>query len=161
ESFGITGLRHDIVIADRAKVSDPSDLNSLDAEFVTNVVVQTTDGLTVKTSYFHYKHAQNTVETTEADEFEGRNFAGRSTGALIETEEEKAHLLKDVEVTIKPKDDLPAPVPGQSSPPVAAAPQESQEDRAARKAKKRARRLERKKAEAALAEDGSGASPKK
>ena len=66
ESYGSAGERHDVVTCDRAKVSDPADLSKLDAEFISNVVVQTSDGLTLKTSYLHYDQTKNTVDTKVA-----------------------------------------------------------------------------------------------
>src|SRR5687767_13449840 len=36
ESYGAATARRDVVTADRAKVSDPSDLTKLDAEFISN-----------------------------------------------------------------------------------------------------------------------------
>src|SRR5882672_8818668 len=104
ESYGSAGDRHDVVTCDQAKVSDPADLAKLDAEFIANVVVQTSEGLTLKTSYLHYDQTKNTVDTKEPVEFEGRNYAGRATGLLIEATDERAHLLKDVNVIIKAQD---------------------------------------------------------
>src|SRR5438045_223421 len=46
EAYGTNGDRHDVVTADQAKVSDPADLAKLDAEFISNVIVQTSEGLT-------------------------------------------------------------------------------------------------------------------
>src|ERR1044071_5393006 len=63
ESFGTDANRHDVVTSDRAAVSNTSDLTKLDAEFMSNVVVQTSDGLTVKTEYMRYRSEQNTIET--------------------------------------------------------------------------------------------------
>src|SRR5262245_2577163 len=103
ESYGSAGDRHDIVTCDRAKVSDPSDLSKLDAEFISNVVVQTSEGLTLKTNYVHYDQTKNTVDTKEPVAFEGRNYSGTATGMIIEAAEEKAMLLQDVDVTIKPE----------------------------------------------------------
>src|SRR5689334_6851695 len=80
ESYGASDERHDVVTADRAKVSDPSDLSKLDAEFISNVIVKTSDGLTVKTAYLHYDQTKSTVDTKELVEFEGRNYSGRATG---------------------------------------------------------------------------------
>jgi lipopolysaccharide export system protein LptA len=148
EAFGTSGDRHDLVTSDRAKVSDPADLSKLDAEFESNVVVQTSEGLTLKTSYLHYDQAKNTVDTKELVEFEGRNYAGRATGLLIEVSDERAHLLKDVDVTIKPKDVSENTTKQQEKDDHAnqgarasvGGPRESPEERAARKARKRARK---------------------
>src|SRR5215471_8899071 len=107
ESYGSTGKRHDVVTCDRAKVSDPSDLAKLDAEFISNVVVQTSDGLTVKTSYLHYDQTTNKVDTKELVEFAGRNYEGRATGVILDATAETANLLKDVDVTIKPESQSP------------------------------------------------------
>jgi lipopolysaccharide export system protein LptA len=142
ESYGADGSRNDVVTADRAKVSNPSDLNRLDAEFLSNVVVQIADSLTVKTSYLHYDHIKNRVETNELVEFEGASLSGRSTGAVIETIDERARLLKDVDVTIKPRplkdykpaDEISAGRIRQDKR------NETPEERAARKARKRARK---------------------
>ncbi|HVG19557.1 MAG TPA: LPS export ABC transporter periplasmic protein LptC [Blastocatellia bacterium] len=157
ESFGIDGTRHDVITSGSAKITDPSNLNKLDAEFISNVVVQTTDGLTVKTSYLHYDHLKNTVDTDKLVEFEGRNFAGRVTGLMIEAGDERAHLLKDVDVTIKPDGEAK----GGQSPTGAAARgdkrrDETPEEKAARKARKRARKLERQRASETLARSGAG-----
>jgi lipopolysaccharide export system protein LptA len=138
EAYGTTGDRHDVVTSDQAKVSDPADLSKLDAEFISNVVVHTSEGLTLKTSYLHYDQAKNTADTKELVEFEGRNYAGHATGLLVEATDERAHLLKDVDVTIKPQDGpTQAAKADQAS---NGARQETPEERAARKARKRARK---------------------
>jgi lipopolysaccharide export system protein LptA len=153
ESFGTDGTRHDTVTSDSAKITDPSNLNKLDAEFISNVVVETTDGLTVKTSYLHYDHVKNTVDTDKLVEFEGRSFAGRTIGMLIEATDERAHLLKDVDVTIKPE----AEEKGEKTVSYKRVAQkdarlrETPEEKAARKARKRARKLKRQRDRAALA----------
>jgi LPS export ABC transporter protein LptC/lipopolysaccharide transport protein LptA len=154
ESFGADGTRHDVVTSDSAKITDPSNLNRLDAEFISNVVVQTTDGLTVKSAYLHYDHVKNTVDTDKLVEFEGRNFAGRTTGMLIEATDERAHLLKDVDVTIKADGEAKGKQLSSDST-VAKNDKrrgETPEEKAARKARKRARKLERKRASGALAQ---------
>jgi LPS export ABC transporter protein LptC/lipopolysaccharide transport protein LptA len=153
ESFGTDGTRHDTVTSDSAKITDPSNLNKLDAEFISNVVVETTDGLVVKTSYLHYDHVKNTVDTDKLVEFEGRNFAGRTTGMLIEATDERAHLLKDVDVTIKPETEARGE---KASSDKRAARKDSRlhetpEEKAARKARKRARKLKRQRDREALA----------
>jgi LPS export ABC transporter protein LptC/lipopolysaccharide transport protein LptA len=101
ESFGTNGDRHDVVTADRADVSNPADLDKLDAEFISNVVVKTMDGLTVKSDYFKWRQNTNTVETDKLVEFEGRNFSGKALGLYLEAESERAHLLHAVDVTIQ------------------------------------------------------------
>ncbi len=144
ESSGAEGEQKDIVTADRAHVSDPSDLNKLDVEFISNVVVETANGLKIKTSYLHYDQAKNIIDTKEPVEFEGETFAGRSTGAIVEATDERVHLLKDVDVTIKPE----AGADGDKSPASDKADRKksnkASEDKAARKARKRARRAARK-----------------
>lgn len=164
ESFGIDGTRHDMITSDSAKITDPSNLNKLDAEFISNVVVQTTDGLTVKTSYIHYDHLKNTVDSDKLVEFEGRNFAGRSLGLLVEATDERAHLLKDVDVTIKADSEakdkrLPGEATGEHNDKRAHSDKrrdETPEEKAARKARKRARKLERKRSSEALAQSNVG-----
>jgi lipopolysaccharide export system protein LptA len=146
ESFGASIDRHDVVTADRAKVSDPSDLSRLDAEFTSNVVAHTSEGLTLKTSYLHYDQAKNTVDTKEVVEFEGRNYAGRATGMLIEANEERANLLKDVDVTIKPENE-PRPGVKSNEVPNSGRRNETPEETAARKARKRARKEARRSAD--------------
>src|ERR1041384_1869025 len=136
EAYGNSSDRHDVVTADQAKVSDPADLSKLDAEFISNVVVQTSEGLTLKTSYLHYDQAKNTVDTKELVEFEGRNYSGHATGLLVEATEERAHLLKDVDVTIKPEDG--AKQQAKAGRAADSSEQETPEERAARKARKRA-----------------------
>lgn len=157
ESFGTDGTRHDVITSDSAKITDPSNLNRLDAEFISNVIVQTTDGLTVKSAYLHYDHVKNTIDTDKLVEFEGRNFAGRTTGLLVEAADERAHLLKDVDVTIKTdggtkgkqlsNDSTAARSDKRSG--------ETPEEKAARKARKRARKLERKRASESLAQSNA------
>ncbi|HLF83728.1 MAG TPA: LPS export ABC transporter periplasmic protein LptC [Blastocatellia bacterium] len=152
ESYGSAGERHDVVTCDRAKVSDPADLSKLDAEFISNVVVQTSEGLTLKTSYLHYDQAKNTVDTKEPVEFEGRNYAGRATGMIIEAPTERASLLKDVDVTIKPESEA---VRVAKATDIATAGQqrdETPEERIARKARKRARKQQRRRAAESLAQ---------
>lgn len=126
EAHGAANARRDVVTADRARVSDPSDLARLDAEFSSNVVVQTSDGLTVKTDYVHYAHHEQLAETKELVTFEGDSFSGRATGLRLEVASERVHLLSNVEALIKPR--------GVAS---------ADSDKAARKARKRARRLKR------------------
>src|SRR5947207_213469 len=169
ESYGSAGDRHDVVTCDQAKVSDPADLAKLDAEFISNVVVQTSEGLTLKTSYLHYDQAKNTVDTKEPVEFEGRNYAGRATGLLVEATDERAHLLKDVDVTIKPQDVTKQQA--KAEPPSGGNKQETPEERDARKARKRARKEARRReaeqlaqtqpAAEALKQRGSKAGPAK
>jgi lipopolysaccharide export system protein LptA len=148
ESYGSKGDRRDAVTADRAKVSDPSDLAKLDAEFISNVVVQTSEGLTLKTSYLHYDQIKNTVDTKEAVEFEGRNYAGRAVGLIIEANDERARLLKDVDVTIKPEGQERRDQKANEASPAGRGREESAEEKAARKARKRARKEARRAAEA-------------
>ncbi|HKQ08287.1 MAG TPA: LPS export ABC transporter periplasmic protein LptC [Blastocatellia bacterium] len=148
ESFGADGNRHDFVTSERANVSDTSDLNKLIGEFISNVVVRTSDGLTVKTDYMRYDSVKNTVETDKPVAFEGRNYTGTCTGALIEATEERAHLLADVDFTIKPGDEKKEPATGKSAAP-AGQREETAAEREARRARKRARKLARKQAEAA------------
>jgi lipopolysaccharide export system protein LptA len=147
EAYGNDGTRHDLVTSDRAKVSDPSDLQKLDAEFISNVVVITTEGLTVKSAYLHYDQKKNIVETTELVEFENKNLFGRSTGMLIEANDERVHLQKDVDVTLRAEalSTEPGDKNKQAGKAVHAGKHrdETPEQRAARKARKRARKLER------------------
>src|SRR5262249_54011475 len=144
ESYGAEGKRHDVITSDRGKVSDPGDLNKLDAEFISNVVVETTEDLVIKTSYLHYDHMKNTVDTNEPVEFAKKNVSGRSTGMLVEATDERVHLLKDVDVIIKPEDktDGKSPVKGDGK--GNKEDRETTEERAERKARKRERKREKK-----------------
>jgi len=159
ESYGNDGTRHDLVTSDRAKVSDPSDLQKLDVEFVSNVVVITSEGLTVKSAYLHYDQAKNIVDTKEAVEFENKSLFGRSIGMLIEASDERIHLEKDVDVTLRAEQLSAGPSRKDNSAPGAARAgkhrNETPEQRAARKAHKRARKLERKTARQGLAKAAS------
>ena len=150
ESYGSAGNRHDVVTCDRAKVSDPSDLEKLDAEFISNVVVQTSEGLTVKTSYLHYDQTTNTVDTKELVEFSGRNYEGRATGVILEAAVERATLLKDVDVTIKPESESVSDLKAPES--RAASQEETPEERMARKARKRALKQQRRREAESLAQ---------
>jgi lipopolysaccharide export system protein LptA len=143
ESFGTAAARRDVVTADRAKVSDPSDLTKLDAEFLSNVLVELTDGLKLKTNYLHYDYTKNIVDTNELVEFEGDGLSGRSTGLNIEAARERVHLLKDVDVTIKPAKGGAGEAGGSSEPRAVKKRDETPEQKAARKARKRARKLAR------------------
>ncbi|HEY9230664.1 MAG TPA: LptA/OstA family protein, partial [Blastocatellia bacterium] len=125
-------------------------LNKLVGEFITNVVVKTSDGLTVKTDYMRYDSVKNTVETDKPVAFEGRNYSGTCTGALIEATEERAHLLADVDFTIKPGDEKQDKA-ADKNPAIAGPREETAAERDARRARKRARKLARKQA-AALAQ---------
>lgn len=146
ESFGTEGDRHDIVTANSAKISDPSNLDKLDAEFIQNVIVNTSDGLNVKTDYLHYDHIKNTIDTDKPVEFEGRNFEGRCIGLMLEATDERAHLLKAVDITIKPEDKPKGESKPGNSKPNAETSAEKAARKAARKARKRARKLERRRA---------------
>ena len=146
ESYGTVSDRRDVVTADRAKVSDPSDLTKLDAEFLSNVLVTLTDGLKLKTNYLHYDYTKNIVDTNELVEFEGDGLEGRSTGLKIEAAVERVQLLKDVDVTIKPVNGGAAKVGeagGPDEPRAVKKRDETPEQKAARKARKRARKLAR------------------
>ena len=155
ESFGADGNRHDFVTSERANVSDTSDLNKLVGEFITNVVVRTSDGLTVKTDYMRYDSVKNTVETDKPVAFEGRNYSGTCTGALIEATEERAHLLADVDFTIKPGDEKQDKA-ADKNPATAGQREETAAERDARRARKRARKLARKQAALAQAKGETG-----
>lgn len=169
ESYGSSDDRHDVVTSDRAKVSDPSDLSKLDAEFISNVLVQTSEGLTLKTSYLHYEQVKNTVDTKEPVEFEGRNYSGRATGLLVEVNDERARLLKDVDVTIKPADESRSdakrePKPNEASSRLGRR-NETPEQRAERKARKHARKEARRakgdaRAQTARSSEASHSDPK-
>jgi LPS export ABC transporter protein LptC/lipopolysaccharide transport protein LptA len=159
EAYGTNGDRHDVVTSDRAKVSDPADLSKLDAEFLSNVVVQTSEGLTLKTSYLHYDQSKNTVDTKEVVEFEGRNYTGRATGMLVEASYERATLMKDVDVTIKPEDKATREANAGQFATQARGREESAEERAARKARKRARKEARRRAVEELAQAAPASSP--
>ncbi len=145
ESYGAVAARRDVVTADRAKVSDPSDLTKLDAEFISNVLVELSDGLKIKTSYLHYDYTTNIVNTKELVEFEGDGLSGRSTGMNIEAAIERVHLIKDVDVTFKPAKGggKPGESTGSSEAGAVKKRAESPEEKAARKARKRARKLAR------------------
>jgi LPS export ABC transporter protein LptC/lipopolysaccharide transport protein LptA len=153
ESFGAEGKRSDTVTADKAQVSDTANLTTLDAEFFSNVVVQTTEGSTLKTNYLHYNHEKNIVDTKEPIEFDSATLSGTATGLLIEITHERVHLLDDVDLTIKPESAAgqnqakPASVSGKGG----AENTETAAQRAARKAAKRARKLERRRQAEALA----------
>ncbi|HSO73246.1 MAG TPA: LPS export ABC transporter periplasmic protein LptC [Blastocatellia bacterium] len=142
ESYGSDGSRRDVVTSDRAKVSDPSNLQKLDVEFISNVVVTTSEGLTIRTSYLHCDQAKNTVDTNEQVDFESNSLVGRSTGMLIEAFDERVHLHKDVDVTLRaePLND------GSATKRKARADKtrdETPEQRDARKARKRTRKAKR------------------
>ena len=151
ESYGSAGDRHDVVTCDRANVSDPADLSKLDAEFISNVVVQTLEGLTLKTSYLHYDQTKNTVDTKEPVEFEGRNYSGRAIGMILEAATERASLLKDVDVTIKPESEAAREVKARDAAASSQQREETPEERIARKARKRARKQQRRRAAESLA----------
>jgi lipopolysaccharide export system protein LptA len=158
ESYGSDGARSDVVTSDRAKVSDPSDLRKLDAEFISNVVVITTEGLTVKTGYLHYDQAKNTVDTSEKVEFESKSLFGRATGLLIEGYDERVHLYKDVDVTLRAEELSEVSSDGSVAGRKAGADKsrdETPEQRAAHKARKRARKLEKRRAREAIAKAAS------
>src|SRR5262249_47555898 len=108
ESNGVKGDRSDVVTADRAKISDTSDLNRLEAEFISNVSVATGEGLVVKTEYLKYSQTENTARTDKQVSFERKNLHGTATGMLVEAKDERVHLLKDADVTIEPQDKAPA-----------------------------------------------------
>lgn len=139
ESRGTDGTRKDVLTADRAQVSDPANLEKLDAEFISNVVINIADSMTIKTAYLHYDHAKSIAETKELVEFEGDTLKGRSTGATLETTKERAHLHKDVDVTITPGNQPKGKdkASGKQSNLTA-------EEKAARKARKRARKQAKK-----------------
>jgi lipopolysaccharide export system protein LptA len=149
ESFGTDGTRHDVVTSDHANVSDTSDLTKLVGEFITNVVIKTSDGLTVKTEYMRYDSVKNTAETDKPVAFEGRNYSGTCTGALIEATEERAHLLADVDFTIKPGDEKKDKAADTNATTANRPREETPAERDARIARKRARKLARKQAAAA------------
>jgi lipopolysaccharide transport protein LptA len=114
ESHGTNGTRNDVVTSDRASVSDISDLGHLDAEFISNVDLETSDGLSLKTNYMKFSQTLNTVETPEVVTFERKNLAGKCTGMLIEASVERVHMLKDVDVTLKPEGSAESPKAGKS-----------------------------------------------
>ncbi len=142
ESFGADGTRHDKVASDSAQVSDTSNLGKLDAEFINNVVVETSDGMVVKTSYLHYNQAKNTVDTDRPVEFAGDTLEGKCVGLIIEIMDERARLLSDVDLTIKAEGKSGRQAIGKKS--EAGNDADKAARKAARKARKRARKLERK-----------------
>src|SRR5215471_7874174 len=111
-SNGVKGDRDDVVTADRAKISDTSDLNRLDAEFISNVRIVTGEDLIVKTEYLKYSQTENTARTDKPVSFEHKNLHGTATGMLVEANDERVHLLKDADVTIEPQDKAPSGLAG-------------------------------------------------
>jgi lipopolysaccharide transport protein LptA/LPS export ABC transporter protein LptC len=159
ESYGAEGTRNDTVTADKAQVTDTSNLTTLDAEFISNVVVQTTEGSTLKTNYLHYNHEKNIVDTKEPIAFDSATLSGTATGLLIEITNERVHLFNDVDLTVKPESEAnkkstdKANTGGKAAQTnVKAADTETPEQRAARKAAKRARKQERRRQAEALAQ---------
>lgn len=159
ESYGAEGTRNDTVVADKAQVSDTSNLTTLDAEFFSNVVVQTTEGSTLKTNYLHYNHEKNIVDTKEPIQFDSATLSGTATGLLIEITDERVHLMDDVDLTVKPESEASknkadrANANGKAGGATAkAADTETPEQKAARKAAKRARKQARRKQAEALAQ---------
>jgi LPS export ABC transporter protein LptC/lipopolysaccharide transport protein LptA len=152
ESYGAQGNRTDTVTADQAKVSNTSNLTTLDAEFISNVVVQTTEGSTLKTSYLHYNHEKNLVDTKEAVEFDSATLSGKATGMTIEMTDERVHLLKDVDLTVKPESEANKSGGKKNNANRKTDDGETPAQKAARKAAKRARKLERRKKAEALAQ---------
>jgi lipopolysaccharide export system protein LptA len=121
ESNGVKGDRTDLVTADRARISDTSDLNRLDAEFISNVRILTSEGLVVETEYLKYNHTDNTAQTDKPVSFERNNLHGTATGMLVEANDERVHLLEDADVTVEPRNKVPADPPGKPRAPNAAA----------------------------------------
>jgi lipopolysaccharide export system protein LptA len=149
ESHGADGSRRDRVSADTARVSDTTDLSSLDAEFISNVVVETTEGLRVRTNRLTYRHANNIVETSDPVAFEYKNLSGKATGAIVKPEEQTVELLADVDCVLKP--DREARSPDGTTAAVAG------NETSARKARKRARKqAARQQQPAVLAKSASG-----
>lgn len=102
EAYRSDNETFDVVSADRAKISDTTDLTKLDAEFTSNVMVRTSEGLALKTGYLRYAQADDAVETEEIVEFEYKNMSGRARGMIVKAADERVHLLREVEVVIKP-----------------------------------------------------------
>ena len=152
ESFGAEGNRSDTVTADQAKVSDTSNLNTLDAEFISKVVVQTTEGSTLKTNYLHYNHEKNLVDTKEPVEFDSATLSGKAIGMTIEMADERVRLLKDVDLTVKPESEANKKAVSKENANRKTDDGETPAQKAARKAAKRARKLERRRQAEALAQ---------
>ncbi len=155
ESFGAEGDRVDSVTADKARVSDTANLTTLDAEFIDNVLVRTTEGSTLKTNYLHYNHEKNIVDTKEPVEFDSATLSGKATGMTIEMTQERVHLLKDVDMTVKPNAEANKNVANPVNTNVKTDDSETPAQRAARKAAKRARKQERRRQADALAQANS------
>lgn len=100
EARGADGSRNDLITADRAKVSDPSDLENLRVEFISNVRAQTSEGLAIETDYLRYDQKGNLVETESRVKFQHPKFAGQSAGMRIEMSAERLYLKRDVEVLV-------------------------------------------------------------
>jgi len=110
-SNGVKGDRDDVVTADRAKISDTSDLNRLDAEFISNVRVVTGEDLVVKTEYLKYSQTDSIAQTDKPVSFERKNLHGTAVGMLVEATHERVHLLNEVDVTVEPKNKADSPAP--------------------------------------------------
>jgi lipopolysaccharide transport protein LptA/LPS export ABC transporter protein LptC len=100
EARGADGSRNDLITADRAKVSDPSNLENLKVEFISNVRAQTSEGLTIETDYLRYDQKGNLVETESLIKFRHRKFAGQSAGMCIEMAAERLLLKREVQITV-------------------------------------------------------------
>src|SRR5262249_61709549 len=84
-------------------------------------------------------------------EFSGRNYEGRGTGVILEAAIERASLLKDVDITIKPESESASDLKAPESR-AASSQEETPEEREARKGRKWALKQQRRREAEALAQ---------
>jgi len=72
--------------------------------FKNNVVVRTADNLIVKTNSLSYDQASEIVKSEERVEFQRDNISGTSIGAVYQEKAGHLALIKDVDITVQPKD---------------------------------------------------------
>lgn len=116
-SFGANSDRNDRLMAERA-VYDPSKALVV---FESNVRVETTDGMRVETDRLRYNQETGVVDMEGAVRYARRNLTGTCTGAVLETNEERLRMLRDVDMMFHADDSAPtAADPVKREPPAAA-----------------------------------------
>jgi lipopolysaccharide export system protein LptA len=103
-SFGAEGNRTDRIVSDECVYEQAKAL----VVFEKNVRVATTDGLQLEADVLRYNQETGVVEVEDLVKYKRPNLEGTCRGAIVETNDERLRMLRDVDMTFHSADDQPA-----------------------------------------------------
>ncbi len=97
EVYDSDGITNDKMTAESA-IYIPEESKNFTVYLKGSVLIDTSDGLKVKTNHIAYTRKTGIADSDETVEFERENIRGKSFGATVRTAEKRLDLLRDVEI---------------------------------------------------------------